>query len=74
MGKSGVTRGTQGVTQGKKRGRNGHHEGESEEVNEEIAVEIEGMETMDEADDKDNNSVGSGEDEEIKEAHGSWRR
>ena len=30
VGKSGVTRGTQGVTQGKKRGRNGHHQGESE--------------------------------------------
>ena len=30
VGKSGATRGTQGVTQGKKRERNGHHEGESE--------------------------------------------
>ena len=50
------------------------HEGESEEVNEQIAVEMEGMEIMDEADDEDNNAVGCGEDEEIKVAHVSWRR
>jgi hypothetical protein len=46
-------------------------EEDSEEESDEM---IKGLETMDEPENEDASTAGSGEEEEIKEAHGSWRR